>query len=51
MKLWSLNQALRFFGLVLVVQVDDDGGPIEFWIESASRYDARARSGDIEEKP
>jgi hypothetical protein len=43
MKLWSINRVLRFFGLVLVIQVDDEGGPTELWIESARRYDARAR--------
>lgn len=43
MKLRDINALLRRIGLVLVVAVDDDGGPTEFWIERASRYDSRVQ--------
>ena len=43
MTLRRINRVLRFFGLVLVVQIDDEGGPTELWIERARRYVRRTR--------
>lgn len=40
-RLGTINHWLRKIGLVLVVDIPDDGGPIRLWVERASRYDLR----------
>ncbi len=42
LKLWTINRVLRFFGFVLVVQMDTEGeSETLFWVERYSTYTKR----------